>query len=313
MTHMHWVGLYPYRAALAAIVLLVLLGGALVVSKSSQSPLSTTQTTWGQVGSLVQQPGAGGTRTSDTVTRQVSDSDIYTSLTAGKTGKYGDVYANDIPVPQSPIITNTGDGFKGGEVETFLASVKPSAEGITTKNQDGEDLSLSDIYSYVPSNSIPFVKPTTSTRTPLQDSLYNYGNDAGSIVESHDERYPNVATVMDAFFKNRSDPTALKGVKGLAASLAQAGQEIAALETVPANVASLNASLALDYKDLATKLSALTESKSDTELVGAITTYNTSAEAFAKTNVGIATLFSAAGVHFSSTEAGRMFQFTPMN
>jgi hypothetical protein len=68
-----------------------------------------------------------------------------------------------------------------------------------------------------------------------------------------------------------------------------------------------------DYKDLATKLSALTESKSDTELVGAITTYNTSAEAFAKTNVGIATLFSATGVHFSSTEAGRMFQFTPMN
>ena len=169
----------------------------------------------------------------------------------------------------------------------------------------------SNAYTFIPSG---IVSTTTSTseRTDLQQELYNYGNDIGSSIESFEQQHSNMVQILKNQAEDRSDTEKAEAVVRLANAFRDLGNTLSGIENVPSQMAGIHTSLAESYVAIGKNLALVPKAQRDSDFIRAIETYNASADTFTKNYIALASLFGAYGVAFSSSDAGRVFTFTPM-
>jgi hypothetical protein len=129
--------------------------------------------------------------------------------------------------------------------------------------------------------------PTKTTqapsRSPAQQALYIYGNEAGLAVLSFENKHAGMADDLKNWFDHRSDQSLGGAVRTIASDMLAAGQQLEGLPSVPASAQSANARLAASLKDSGAKLSAVVDaSGSDSVLGNAMQTYDSAVDEFTK-------------------------------
>lgn len=177
-------------------------------------------------------------------------------------------------------------------------------------------------------------------RTPEQKALFNYGNEAGSLIKTFEDTHAGVVQTLKAFFDTHTDTskiagspeaakayaqlTAASGVpistvpKATAASelqavandYAQLSAKIAGIRDVPPEAEAVNSKLAKGYADVAQGLSKLGQAEGNAQMLDAINAYNANADEFIKNYVAMVKLFSARGVKFGANDSGAIFSFS---
>ena len=294
---MLWLRSHPYIGALLGATILVLLGILVVGQRASVSDGNTAPLAWGGVGAHLLNPisNAGG-ESGDTRSQN-----LYMEVRGGPPFNYN-------PAPSTQVPANTS-GDADFDFDAFIAMISSSGGGtLSGGNQTGTDTSL-DPYSFIPSGMISTSTPEKE-RTPVQEDIYNYGNLAGSEIESFESSHPNMSQTLKDQFEDPRDAGKAAAVENLGDALADLGRALEAIDNVPVAVRSANASVAKSYKEMGVLLAQVPKAQTDDERIGAMLAYNAAVETYTKNYVALATLFSAYGVTFSSNESGSVFTFT---
>src|SRR6185436_293727 len=133
---------------------LIVLGTLVVFSRSSR-PSSTEPIAWGGAGALVNSsfnPGAGTSQDFVGVMQQAP-------------------YTYVLPTPQGTA-EETGTENDGFDFDAFISLL---SKGSAKPAPGTQDSSVSNAYAFIPSGLVSVAEP--KSRTPLQLSLYNYGNE----------------------------------------------------------------------------------------------------------------------------------------
>lgn len=169
---------------------------------------------------------------------------------------------------------------------------------------------VADFWSLVPAG-LAALQPQKETRSAFQNELYKYGNDAGEFLQALDDSYgTRQVIIMRDFYADRHNEVKQKEVQRLAQALTETGENLAQLAGVPAAVRTHNTHLSDDYKSIGSALSKIPAAKTDEDLLTAITTYNTAAEAFITSYVSLVEYFSLSQVVFTEDDPGKMFMFS---
>ena len=173
---------------------------------------------------------------------------------------------------------------------------------------DASDSLLQFVYSLVPSG---VNAPTTKTRTPDQQALFEYGNQAGLAITTFENGHTDMADVLKVWLANRTNASAVTSANALADALTEAGSSLENLSHVPASARAGNAALAHSLKDAGGKLRdvVVEGNTTDLALLSAIRSYNTAADTFTQNYVALSTIFSLSNVTFSGNDLGSAFQF----
>ncbi|QQG38034.1 MAG: hypothetical protein HYS26_00560 [Candidatus Kaiserbacteria bacterium] len=287
---MQWIRSHPYVVAIIATVLLLAVGFLIVVNRSAVSGDSGLRA-WGGGGSLLNPlSGAGAQTSSDT-------QNIYTSVRQGAPFNWQPVSSNDASAED---VTNAA-------FESFLEELAQAGKAAVT---GGGSEALLDAYEFIPKALISIETESQKPRTASQSALYEYGNEAGSLIQSFEDTHRNMPQVLKDQFEDRDDEEKRGRLVELASSLSGVGRALRAIEFVPSQAASANKNLAESYIEIGLKLSQIPNAANDDELLKAMLAYNTGVETFIKNYVALATLFSISGVTFRSDEPGSVFLFS---
>ena len=288
---MDWLREHPYASVTTMVAIVLLVGAYIVKERTTVSPDSISTVAWGGGGGFLQ-PTAGiqnqGISEPPDLYRRVQSSAPfwYPALPTNTSGEIGDV-----------------DTF---DLDAFIDLISPKKTGVGTDT--GSSL-LSDAYSFIPRGLIATSTPTTE-RTPTQNVLYAYGNEAGSYIQVFEERNRDMTRVLKDQFEDRQDAPKKAAFLGLADSLAGVGDVLLTIEDVPELAKNANSKLAESYRTIGAKLARVPDAQTDTEIIEAMLAYNASVEEFIKNYVTLATLFSLSGVTFRGDEPGSVFMFT---
>lgn len=288
---MIWIRSHPYISALCAAALTIL-AGAWVVQKKSMAPVSNTATTWGGNNLGVLDP-TSHTPTQNTGTPKrhigrVQDNAPYTYI------------------PPAVLQPSPGaiDSFDLNEfISTLTQSTQPPQNPPT-------GAIVEDTYSLIPTNLISTTAPK-KTLSATQQAVYDYGNYAGSYIQSFEQQNPTAAVILKDQAEDRGDPAKAAAVRYLARSLEDVGNNLVNnITDVPGGVAAAHTTLAKNYIETGKKLALVPEATNDTEFLSAIEAYNASADTLVKNYVSLATILSAYGIVFDPNDAGSVFTFT---
>lgn len=282
--------MHPYVAALGGAALVVVLGAYIVTSRASVGTQMSPPQTWSGAGADFSDPiGAAPQQTAS------NEDSLYTQVRSGAPFQY----------IAPPVQTDTPEGSDDFDLEGLLASISRPKGGVST----GSDTSLYDAYSFIPGGLIS-TSTHTAERTSIQGAMYEYGNDAGSYIQSYDELYRNAPQILKDQFEDRQNESKNARLAGLGNAMIGVGTSLQNIDPVPTPLQPANTRLGKSYVEMGTSLKAVAVAKSDQAVLDAILAYNASVEAFTKNYVALATLFSAYGVSFKSDEAGSVFMFT---
>ena len=280
----------------AAIVLLVI--GVTVYERSAATPAaSPTSTSWGG-GSLINPLGNSQT----TSLPPAGAPDLYQAVQSGPPFYYNPTPAASQNPPSTTQFGNTNNSF---DWNAFIAELSPptASKQVPTTNTD-----LSNAYAFIPQGLIG----TTSapTLTPAQQELYDYGNEAGKIVQLFEKSNANMVQILKDQFEDPQNPQKISALNALAEGLSYAGYSLKKIDPVPPQAATLNVALAASYQDMGAKLALVGTAHSDQDRAQAMGVYNQSADSFTKNYVAMVLLFSSNGVRFGATDSGAVFMFT---
>lgn len=149
----------------------------------------------------------------------------------------------------------------------------------------------------------------TTTSTPDQKSLHDYGNAVGEAIATFELTHNNQTHILSEFLDNRS---ATKDILRLASDYMQLGESLSALPT-PSATATIHTNLHEGYTSIGTLLAKVSQTKNDEALVDALLTYNKAAERVGKAHIDLTILFSASGVTFERFEPGFAFMFPALS
>ncbi|MFA7309598.1 MAG: hypothetical protein WC050_01700 [Candidatus Paceibacterota bacterium] len=288
---MQWVRSHRYTLVCAAIALLILTGGYIVLRRSPAS-VSSTPTAW------------GGSATSLIDPASYSPSDIPAAIVSGVSLGGPAPAFSAIPPSQNGTVDDTDAEY---DMNVFLASITQPEKTGGADIQGTSSVSLA--YSFIPqgliSTSIPVAR-----RSVAQQALYDYGNELGSDIMSYEDTHFDSAVVLTNQVQDRQNPQKAQAVRDIGTSLIALGQKAADIERVPSSAASLNADLAKSYKDMGAKLAKIPDAQRDADYLAAITDYNAAVNTFITQYVSLATLFSVSGVKFTTGEGGSVFMFS---
>ena len=205
--------------------------------------------------------------------------------------------------PADTASTHTSASY---EATAPLAAQTPSQKSSSAPS--AADQLLSEVYSFVPGGSALLNTPIT--RTPTQQALFTYGNQAGLVVLTFENGHPGMAEALKNWFEHRSDASNRSIVETIAQDMHAAGDGLLAL-SAPSAASVAN-------KDLATAFIAASDelfkvaaaSGDDMQLATAMKVYNTSADAFIKKYIALSDVFSANEVTFSANDPGSAFTFS---
>lgn len=272
--------------ALAVAVILFLIGGFVVLRRSGRTPSPET-TTWGVSGAALPNSNTG----------------IPSFAEAGKT----DFTNTPIEILRFTAPAESAAGTQGSAPPQTFESFLSGLFGNTTRaSAAGGGLTAETLqaYFYLPEGT---VSTTQRSETPVQAALHTYGNAVGAIIVGFESSHPDMLNILTAQAENREDPKSAAALKDLADDLAGIGAALEEITDIPEDAASIHAALAAGYQEIGAKLAAVAEIGSDEAYLASINAYNTSADAFTRRFLEMATLFSISGVSFSSTEGGSAF------
>ena len=207
-------------------------------------------------------------------------------------------------LPTQPA-ASTSLSFAQSTPQSAPSAQQPSPAPAQQQDSSSIDL-IKQAYALLPSG---FSLPTATIRTPTQQALYDYGNQAGLAVMTFQNAHSDAADVLKRWLGSRQDPVAQAAVRSIATDMIATGDALMKLSP-PTAAASANTALASSLHDAGTNMLAVVDaSGSDDTLTTAIETYDASADAFTSAFLSLSTLLSASSVTFSSTDTGQVFQF----
>lgn len=192
------------------------------------------------------------------------------------------------------------------DFDSFLAALSRPEQAAA---QSEVQTDMSAAYSFIPRGLIATSSPVRE-REPVEQALFDYGNEAGSHIQTYEDSHRNAATVLRDQAEDRKNASKAQAVKTVAAAIRTVGENLAAIEQVPAGAKSLHETLARNYREVGEALALVPDASGDAAFITAIENYNTSADALVKTFVALATLFSVQGVTFSTQDPGSVFMFS---
>ena len=279
---MEWIRAHPYVAASGAAGFLLIIGAAFVESKREMSP-SNPPRVWSGGGQSLLNP-------SSYTQNRVLQAQLYLNT------------ATDTPI-HTTITGNSAQDTKSFSFEEIIAAIsEPRVSGSATTEP-------TDTYSFIPGGLISTTtKP--AGRSDSQQALYNYGNDAGSYIQSYEDRHRNAPVTLRDQVEDRNDPQKAEAVREIGGALMQVGRNLEGMEEVPAAIRSAHALLAKSYTEIGGKLQKVPDAAGDEAFITTITEYNSAVDTFTKRYVAVALLLSAHGVIFAPYESGSVFTFT---
>lgn len=292
---MQWLRSHPYVAALIGTVVLILLGAFVVKERIAVRPEYSETRAWGGVGAQLLNPISRAPNYTGSI-----QEDIYREVRSGPPFYYS-------PAPaQIPFIDAGGSG--DFDFDAFLALLSQPAGGKPGEATSDNSL-LDTAYSFIPGGLIS-TSTTHKVRTPIQQALYNYGNEAGSSIQSFESTFGNASQILKDQFEDRESPSKNAALRALAEGLTGVGKALEGMGDVPSEVERAHAKVAASYRELGDKLSRVPGAKSEQEILDGILAYNSAAESYVKNYVALATLLSAYGVMFAPDDPGSVFTFT---
>ena len=293
----NWVSAHPYTVTLAAACVLIIFGATIVIRHSATNPVTPNITAWGGDTSGTINPSdtvAGTVTAQGDILQQVQDNPPYTYTIPKLTG--------GTPTPPAQN-TNTADSF---DYNAVIASVSQGQTTPTTTAPKG----VSDItYAFPPANLYAAPSPN-ATRTPIQKSLYNYGNEVGSSIQSYEQQHPDQTKTLKDQIEDQSNPDKIQAVVQMGHDLEAVGKNLLAIEDVPPVISDAHQKLAQSYITIGKNLALVPLSQGNDALLKSIATYNASADVFAKNFASLVSFFSTYGVTFGADDAGSVFTFT---
>lgn len=300
---MEWTSLRPYVYATAAAGMLIIVGAWIVTHRSSVGSGNGIDTsTWSGSATPLVNPASTNAQQISTA----SQPDIPLSHPTNAT----------IPeiVTQSASVTAllaTNDSF---DYNAFIAALSgpstaiPKTKPNSTTSTSGSAL---DAYSLIPTGLISTSTPSKS-RSADQQALYDYGNEAGAIIQTYEHNHTNQAAVLTDSLKDRYNQDKTDAVVQLAQDLSSVGDQLSKINDVPPQVDALNTALAKSYQDMGAKLTTVPHSPKDSDLIPAINAYNATADVFITKFVALANVFKAYDVTFAPDDQGSVFTFSPV-
>lgn len=282
--------LAPYRlAALATIALLLIVGATLVISTQEENRADGTTRSWGAYGT------AQSPQLPLFVTTSSEEALTYQELLTTYTQQTNVPFTSWSPYDQSPEAAHTAT-----EPRPAQGEVGPAPEPFDFTSW------VSGLFSL--SFGTPTAGEAAESRSPLQQSLYDYGNSAGAAMLAFEDSHPTQVEVLEAYMTERSDAAAA-AVHTLASDYRTLADELGALEA-PTAVRGAHADLVAAYRDAADKLDVIANTRADTDLPAVITSYSGAVSAHAESYARITTLLQTYEVRFSNSDPGAVFVFT---
>jgi hypothetical protein len=277
---------HPYRAALVAAVILILVG-ALIVYRRSDAPTTASSSAWGSTGSLFDPqatPNASAPEQSD-----------------------ANRGARDVPLYQYRPPAFEEDSEGAFDFDAFVAALsRPDSAG---EPASGGTESAASTYSFIPTGLISTDAPSTQ-RSQVEELIYQYGNEVGEYIELYESTHRNNAAILKNQIEDRGNAEKAAAVRSIGADLRALGTSIERIETVPDIFSHAQGALADSYIEAGGKLAAVADANGDQAFIAAINSYNAAAESLIKNYVAMATLFSVNNIRFKPADAGRVFMFS---
>jgi hypothetical protein len=294
-----WARAHPYTATLSAVGALFVIGALFIAARSPvTSSIPTTGTiAWG---------GAGTTAVTPYQSSAENTNPSTPSPTIMQQTENSAPYNYSLPAPQTvDATTGAAPNDTNFDYDAFIAMLTKKTTLSTTTVPDA---SVSDAYAYIPTGLVS--TQTATPRTRLQDALYSYGNDVGSIIQSFEQEHPNETQILTDQAQDRTDATKAAALVSLANGLSGVGDSLLAMDSVPSQMTSAHQALGKSYQQIGKKLALISQAESDASFVAAVEAYDSSVNDFTTKYVALANLFAANGVTFMGSDPGNVFTFT---
>lgn len=305
-THAGGMFSHPYILTLLGSALVVLVGVVFVLSHGSAAVGQAQPSAWGGLSGIPSEgaanypapaPGSSNAPQPEQ-TMATSESDITLTNTIQMLGS--DQSARDAAA---------------SDLDALLAQITSSATPALSAHvsASSSDSLIADAYALIPTGLVATTSMSQAKLTKTQSALYQYGNDAGSIIQTYEYTHQNVAEILKDQASDRTDPDKSAAVQAIGKALTSVGSSLLKLQDVPAVIAPYNDALGKSYQEIGGKLALVAEAQTDDQFLSAVQTYDAAEDTFSKNYVALATYLSAAGVTFSPDDSGSVFSFTPVN
>lgn len=283
---------HPYLLSAIAAILLLLIGLAVLLQRVGTSA-SSFGNAW---------QGAGGMFSANARVRETGP-----ALSAEQTvkDKSPEAQLGYIPIakPLAGLTDETSE--EPSDLAALLLSLSRPASPTP-----GQQAPTESAFSFIPSGLISTSSPLRR-RTPLQDSIHNYGNVAGGVIQSFEDMYPGAPQLLKDHAEERTNAEKAKKLEDLGIAYARLGVDLLQIPDVPEEMKKAHTAYATTYRILGTNLTKIAKTTDDNAFLDAIAVFNASSEDLTKRFLVIIGLFSAHDVTFSSDEPGSVFMFNP--
>lgn len=285
MSRMETLRAHPYPAALIGAFILIAVGTFIVYRQSAVLP-AAEPSAWGGSGTLFAPEATPTARPADTAL-------------PGLGGR-------DVPLYhyRPPASSEEESSF---DFDTFIASLSASTAAEETDTSATSNPAFS--YSFIPTGLISTTTPTRQ-RSPLEETLYRYGNEVGAYIQTYEGTHRSNSTIITNHIEDRADAAKAAAVRAIGADIRALGMSLEAVDGVPEIFATAHNALADSYIETGLKLSAMADANGDQAFIAAINTYSAAVDSFIKNYVAVATLFSVNNVRFGPGDAGSVFTFS---
>ncbi|PIR86418.1 hypothetical protein COU13_01010 [Candidatus Kaiserbacteria bacterium CG10_big_fil_rev_8_21_14_0_10_43_70] len=307
--------MHPFVTSIIGVVIILFLGTILVLDKSATSPSDSSAYTWGKYGSgrltdITANQGSLGIPAP--LEARYTEEDFYALLSDTRDKPYASLIpkTNVYESRFAGTTTNSEITFNADEITELLASISPTAQIVAQYNPLEDEFLFSDIYAFVPAKVAPEEEEPTSFNQRQRD-LHDYGNEAGSYIQSFSERWRDQSQILKQFIEDIGNEEKAMQVDDLSFALIRVGIDLENMDIVPDDAQGAHTRLVSGYKSIGQKLASVASARSDEELLNAVIAYNEAADDFAEDYLSVVTLISVAEVSFSSSEPGSIFVFKP--
>lgn len=297
-----WIHAHPYTSALITAVLLVVIGVFVVSQRAAVAP-GEDVTAWGGANINLLNPAYSAPQNTagqgrNDILRQVQNTAPYSYIPPVSSG--ATLYAP----------ATNGDLF---DFNSFIKLLSEGPAAQTSSNTpNGNYSGLEMAYSFIPKGLVSTTTPIKK-RTKVEQQLYNYGNEAGSYVESLEEAHKDQAQVLKNWLEDRRNAAKAAAVVQLGRAMWETGQGLSSMESVPTEAKQAHDALAKSYMDIGANLALVAKTEGDVDLLKTIEVYNASADIYAKNYIALVNIFGAYGVGFSADDTGHVFTFTQVS
>lgn len=281
------------RVRIALVIGSIILIAAIILARGNRAPDPQNIVAWSGSGTLLQTINATSPQLSSeiggTYTGGVA---LDTSRLAFLENASGSVSHDEEFLSILAQLTNTPRPFASDSSSTAAADA------------------IRDAFAMVPQfNTFSSASSESTVRTPAQEAIYVYGNAAGSIIKAYEASHQNAVQVIAAQSTDRSSVQKAQALRDLGAAISKIGTDMKKMRDVPADAVEAHTQFANRYIRAGELLAKMADASGDEAYIAAINAYNASVSALIEQHIALATYFSLAGVHFSSSDGGSVFTF----